>query len=835
MNKSKVVFFIVGILSLVQFTAYAQYTVKGKVTDSKTGEGLPFVNVYFQGSTTGTTTDFEGYYSITSNTKYDSVKATYIGYDERIKPISSAREQILNFQLVESITQLEEVVILPGENPAWPIMRKVVENKDSNNKINLTAYQYESYNKIEVDINNISEKFKNRKLFKDIVQIFDSLESVAGEDGEAILPLFLSESISDVYYRKDPKKNREVIKKNRFNGVGLEDAKIVNQLIGSTFQEYNFYNNYVTILNKQFISPISDSWKLFYMYLLTDSMMVDGEFCYKMEVDPKVSTDLAFYGTIWITKDDYALKQVDLNITKNANLNYVEDIKIQQQLIKTESGPWLPNKNRILMKVGNINDDWAGMLAKFYTSYENIIVDQPKDLEFFDEYYIIDETTNEDSEDYWKDVRHDPLTETEKYVYNMIDSMNSLPVVKTYVEIIEIFVNGYKNFGPWDFGPYIFSYANNSVEGNRMRVGFKTNYKLSEHWTFRGYLAYGGRDKVLKYSGSAEYLFNKRHWTRLRLQRTYDLFQVSVNPEDLTRNNLFLASTFWGKMRRAYYSEMNRFSFSSDITRGIRLGFGVQTRSFDPVFPFEYENDLGLTSQKFRTTEFNAQVRITKDEKWLLNNNGRISLGTKGWPIFTVNYTRGVNNLLQGDFDYDKLEVNIEKRFKLGFWGVSRYDISVGKIYSALPYPLLNAHLGNAGSPFYTVVAYNLMKRFEFVSDEWAGLRLVHSFQGNILNRVPLISKLKWRLIAHANVLYGNLSQQNVEFNPSNDPPYISDRIGFVPGVDGLDRNVPYVELGYGIENIFKVLRIDAFHRMTYLDKPNTPRFGVKFGVQFIL
>lgn len=805
--------------------------IRGKVTDAKTGEGLPFVNVFLPGSNTGTTTDFEGFYRIESRVFYDSIKVTYIGYDSKVKALEKVGSQTIDFQLAESLVQLDEVVIHPGENPAFPIMRKVIENKDQYDKRNLVAYQYESYNKIEVDINNISEKFKEKKIFKKVINLFDSLESMAGEDGEPILPLFLSESVSDFYYRQSPEKKREIIKKTRFKGVGLEDASLVSQVIGSTFQEYNFYQNYLTILNKQFISPISDSWQTFYYYLLTDSSFVNGEFCYKLEVDPKVKTDLAFYGSIWISKESYALKQVDLSITKNANLNYIEDITIQQELKETAAGPYLPSKNRILIRIANIDDQWAGFMAKFYTSNKDVKVNDPRDVKFYDEYLTLSESFDEDDESYWEGIRHDSLSNAEKYVYSMIDSINDLPLVKTYVEIIDIAVNGYKDFGPLEIGPYIYSYAFNNIENSRFRLGFKTNYLFSNHWTIRGYGAYGTGDGVFKYSGSLEYLLSRKHWTTFKISRTYDLFQVSVDPEKLENNNLFFSSTYWGTLRRPFYSEINELSARSDLFPGIIGSIGLRTETFEPHedYAFGYINEFGDTASTFRTTEVRARLRVTRNEKFILNDNDRISLGTSGWPIFTLSYTRGIRDFLDGDFNYDKLEFRVQKKVKMGFWGFSRYDLEMGKIYANVPYPLLNAHLGNAESIFYTSAAFNLMKRFEYVSDQYASLRWDHFFEGNILNRVPLLSKLKWRLLAHANVLFGSLNESNINIITERDE---NDR--FVSPPVGLNQREPYVEVGYGIENIFKVIRVDAFHRVTYL-YPGAPRFGVKVSLQVIL
>ncbi len=447
MRILKLLRYTVGILCFITLSVGAQVTtIKGKITDASSGDPIPFVNVVFKGTSIGTTTDFEGNYELTTANPTDSLIASYIGYRSRSKPVIKNVSQTINFQLLEESTRLREVVIIAGENPAFEILRNVVRNKSINDKRNLSAYEYDTYSKIEVDIDNITDKFREKKIVNQITQVLDSIDRIAGEDGKPVLPIFISESVSKFYYRKDPELKFENIKETKISGVGFEDGSLTSQLIGASFQEYNFYKNWLNILEKDFVSPIADGWRMYYEYDLMDSLYLGDDYCYRLDFFPKSPQSLAFTGSMWITKKEYALKQIEVTVGKQANLNFIEKIKIHQELEKTESGAWIPVKNRVLVDVGEIQDQWAGLLAKFYTSNRNIIVNKPKEVKFYERPILLDEgyILNQHDEDHWNSLRHDPLTESEKNVYRMIDTLQNIPVVRTYIDLVKILINGYK-------------------------------------------------------------------------------------------------------------------------------------------------------------------------------------------------------------------------------------------------------------------------------------------------------------------------------------------------------------------------------------------------------
>lgn len=822
--------FILLLLLLAGPVAFAQTKqIKGRVTDSDSGDPIPFVNVFFKGGTVGTTTDFDGYYTlkVPVGTLSDSLTASNISYTPRSKVINkSLAEQTINFQLEASSYKLAEVVISSGENPAFPIMREVVKNKAKNNKRSLNAYQYESYTKVEIDVDNISDKLRKKKAMQKIISVIDSLDQIAGEDGKPILPMFISEAISNYYYRDNPKKIKENIIKTKITGIGITDGSLVSQLVGSSFQEYNFYDNWLRIVQKDFASPIGDGWKGNYEFFLADTVELGDFPCYRIEIEPKRKQDLAFTGTIWIDSKSYALKQIDVTIGKEANLNFIEKIKLQQELEPTVGTGWLPVKTRVLIDIAEISNSSAGMLAKFYISNRDFVVNEPKDLKFYDMPIEVEEDARMDVKNYWEQNRHDSLSNEEKSVLVMIDSIKNIPVVKTYVEIANIVVNGYKKFGPIDVGPYLYTYLYNNIEGHRFRAGLRTNVDFSRKWVFKGYGAYGTHDGKFKYGTEINYIASRKPWTIFGIKRTHDIEQVGLLTEDIT-NTLFLAFTRFGTLRRPYFQTENTAFVQSEIKKGFTQTLRFRHFSFDPIGDFnfkyyDYSGDAPTEVNSYTSSEVTIESRFARDELFIQNDNERVSLGADKWPILTLRYTVGIKGALGSDFSYQKFAFNLNQNIKTGVLGRFNYSLTAGYIPSTLPYTLLQSHLGNE-SFFYNGSSFNLMNYFEFVSDTYASLKVRQNFEGLFFNRIPLIKRLKWRFLATGSILYGSVRDENL-YNDKINPP-----------VFGSLSKKPYVELGYGIDNIFRFIRIDAIHRLSYLNNPNVSRFGVKVSASFNL
>lgn len=827
----KFIYLFLGILCSVSLRAQ-ETIVTGKVTDAASGDPIPFANVVFKGTSVGATTDFDGKFSVHLLGPADSLVASYIGYISKSKAIKPGIRQVINFQLVEAVTSLQEVVVTAGENPAFPIMRKVIDNKNKNDKRALSGYEYDTYSKMELDLDHITDKFRERKVMKKIAQVLDSVQRIAGEDGKPILPLFITESVSKIYYRNEPSLKKELILKSKISGVGVQDGSTLTQLIGSSLQEYNFYQNWLGILRKEFVSPLADGWRLYYKYDLLDSVYVGDDFCYQIDFYPQSPEQLAFTGTMWITTKEFALRQIDATVTNKADVNFIDRIRIQQELKATSEGPWLPSKNRVLIDIGELTPNSAGMIAKFYTSNRNFIIGQPKPVSFYERNIeVTEDARNYEEEKYWDTLRHESLSSVEKNVYKMIDTLKNIPIVKTYTDIVQLVVDGHYNLGKVKLGPYINTVAWNTIEGVRVQFGFKTTYDFSKKWIYAASVGYGFADERFKYLGQATRILSTKHWTTLTFRTRHDMMRLGVDDESLLANPLFRTAVRWGIIRRGYYFDEQYVAYQREFFKGFSQKFAFRTRSFDPTYDFGYykePSDLTQIGGSYAFSEAIIESRYARDETFIQNKNERLSLGTLHWPIITLRYTHGIKGAFGGEFNYDKIYLNVTKRVRTGPLGVGQFSLSSEYIFNTLPYPLLAVHQANH-SHIYSPIANNLMNFGEFTSDQYVGLNYRQFLEGFLINRLPILHKLKWRVVATTNIIFGDLRKSNrdlISKTTADGRPALY--AGYFTGT-------PYVEVGYGVENIFKFLRVDFVHRLTYLDRPEARNFGVLFTAQIKL
>ncbi len=808
-------------------------TVEGIVLDASNLEPIPFVNVYFSKSNEGTTSDSEGKFILRASYPYDSLVISFVGFHHKVIPVKVGQHQIISVMLQSETVNLDEVVVLSGENPAWEIVRNAVKNKKLHDKRNLEAYQYQNYSRIEFDIENISTKLQNRKMVRDIWAGIDSASLEKNDKGNAVLPVFLSETISQYYVKNDPFARREEVKKSKVSGVAVEDGSMVSQVIGAAYQDYNFYQNWMRFLEKEFISPIADSWKIFYDYEITDTLMVDRDLCYKLQLYPIRKEDPAFNGIIWITTSDYALKKVDVYIDKSTNLNFMEKIELKQELGKSDAGPWLPLMTDLKIDVSNLGKNSASIWIKSFNTTSEWKVNDLKDKKFYTNEVIVAEDFAMHNDQYWNANRPETLTPMQLKTYHVIDTLVEIPRVRSIVEFVKLATTGYWRRGKFDIGPYLYAYAFNNYEGHAFRLGVKTNEYFNKKLTLKTYAGYGTMDQQWKYGFTGRFIIKRKPWTEFKIHSSHDLEQVGISSEDLVEDNyIFYAATRWQTFRRPYYITKNYVSIQSEPARGLTHKLALRHEYYDPKFPFYYF-DPGDTGSGLKSDLSSSSVKLTtrwaRDEMFLQDGNDRISLGPRRAPVIQLDYTYGFKDVLESDFEFHKLELEIYQKLRFGGFGESKLQLKGGYIFGQVPYLLLENHIGNE-SMFYTTGAFNTMNYFEFVSDQYASMRYEHYFQGLLMNKVPLIRKLKWRLLGTANILYGSLRQENKDIMSELDPegnPTLDFR--------GLDPDKPYIELGYGIENILKFIRVDGVHRITYRDSPEAQKFTLKASFQFKL
>jgi hypothetical protein len=824
---------------LISFSSQAQETViTGRVTEKGTNAGIPFVNIYFKGTLIGTVTDFDGNYNIKTNTPKDSIYISLIGYRSKAKPVKKGQIQVIDFQLSPEALNLNTIEIRPGINPALRIIKNAQENKSKYNRDNLNSVQYISYTKQEADVDNITPKMRRWKLFRPFIAMWDSLDVLAGEESKANLPVMMSEVISEIYSYKEAEKKRENVEAVKIKFVGMKDGSAVSQLTGTDFQNYNFSNNSVAIQGKDILSPIADNAMLFYNYYLIDSVVIDSFKCYKIDCRPKNKKDLAYTGTLWITDTTFAIKQLDLEITPDVNVNWIDRARIQEVLIPTEAGPWVPTQTRTTVDYTTITSKFVSMVVRTYNSNQNFVVNQPMKKDFYESRINYAEDALLKDTAWWRLNRPEKLTKMESKSYDMIDTVRSIPFIKHGANILYFLFTGYKDIGPVSIGHYMQVYSHNKYEGDKIKLGFYTNQKFSKVWTIKGYGAYGFRDRGFKYSLGVERILSRFPWRLVGIQYRDDIDQIGRNFSSSGSLNLgqapnILFSTFSqiNSVSKLLRKQEARIWYVREFNRGLITTFTFQNIKTNPLFPVLTGDQFNIFQQKkYSRTEIIINTRFSPKERYVQNGNERISLGNRKSTIISLTYLAGIKNVLDGDFNYHRVDASYENRFRFATLGFSNLYVKAGKIFSEIPYIFLEIPQGNE-TQVYANNTFNQMSYFEFVSDQYIEVFWQHHFSGLLFNRIPLMKKFNWREIVGINMTYGTLSNKNKQYNANNYFTVMDD--------------VPYFEADIGIENIFNVIRIDYLYRLTYNDdfylrdyrnaNPDNKisNWGIKVGLQF--
>lgn len=817
-NVLTILFFSLCFASMVN----AQVTrIRGKVLDKESQEPLPFVNISLEGTSLGTITDFNGDFFLETRLLSENILASYIGYITAKVSINSGNYQEIEIELQPENIELKEIVVNPGENPAHPILKNIIANKKKNDPTRISRYQYEIYNKMELDINNLTEEYKNQRMFRQFQFIFDYIDTSA-ITGKTFLPVFIVETLSDYYYQKNPLKKKEVIRANNISGI---DGDKVSEFTGQMYLDFNIYENFVPIMGKQMVSPLANFGLMYYKYYLVDSALRDNQWCYQISFKPKRKQEPTFNGYFWVQDTTFAIQNYKIRMDENVNINFVDDFVAEQTFILIDDSVWFPQKQELFIDFAVTNKDY-GFFGRKTTSFQNIKLYPPLEEKFFSKQLEDETVILENSRDYsleqWMAMRPEQLSGREQDIYSMVDSIKKVPLFTSIVDVINTIVTGYWVKGPIEIGPYYTLYSFNPIEGHRFKFGFRTSNAFSTKIMYNGHLAYGTRDQKIKYGAGFIYDFQKNPLRRVGVQYKLDYEQLGITENAFLTDN-FLASIFSRELNDkltevndiyTYYEHEWFQGYSNTITLRNKRIYSSET------VPFRYVNATSdtLSFNSLVTTEVKLNARLAFNEKFIMGEFDRVSLGTR-YPIINVNFTAGIQGIFDSGYEYYKLNVSVEHQFPINPFGEFKYIVDAGKIFGNAPYPFLQLHEGNQ-TYAYDDYAFNLMNYYEFVSKEYASLLLEHHFNGFFLNHIPLMRRMKLREVIGFKMLGGSLSERT----PGS--------IMFPENLDVLTK--PYMEAGAGVENLFKFIRVDAIWRLTYRDKPDVKaNFGIFAKLQF--
>lgn len=815
-------------LILLANVLYAQSTkVRGKVTDAKTGEPLPLVNVFFTGTTIGMTTDFDGVYFLETREEVVKLQASFVGYASQSVKINPGAYNEVHFKLEPVSFGLAEVVVGMGDNPAHAVLRNVIRNKYRNNPTEMKQYKYSTYTKMELDLTNIKPYFKNKKLQKNFGFVFNYMDTSV-ITGKAFLPVMISETSADCYYRLSPRLNREVINASRISGI-KEDYTIA-QFTGRMHVDVNFYENYLSVFEVRFASPLSDHGLLYYKYFLVDSLQKDGRKIYKMRFHPKGVSTPVLDGEVNIDSATWALESAKVKMMKGVNVNWIRDLVLETQFQLLNDSIWFMKQDKLFADFTIQVRDSSKLMAFLghrQIDYSNVEMgaDFADEVLKADNNVVVRKDVLKNDDTFWDTLRPVPLSEKEKQIYGMVDSVKNTPLYKNIYEFVNTVLFGYYNTKYVGFGPYYKLYSFNKLEGNRFQFGAQTTSDLSKKIQLRGYVAYSTKDEKVKGGGTLTYLFNEQPTSMLKLNYKHDVLQLGAGINAFSESNIL--SSIFSRGNNDRLSPVNQWdvSFEKEWRHGVTNIFTVQFREVYPSPYVQFIRPDGSPVSSVNTTSFGVKTRLSKDEIIVRNTFEKFSMGSD-YPIVNIDLSAGVKGILKNDYEYYRTELSLSHYFDIAPLGRSYYVLTGGKIFGKVPYPLLKLHEGNS-TYFYDPYAYSCMNFYEFASDLWCSLWWEHHFKGFFLGKIPLMKKLKWREVFTFKALWGTLSGKNNGSLPDTQAILV-----FPEGMSSVSK--PYIETGIGIENIFKILRVDAIWRLTHRQDragQNVQNFAVNFSL----
>nr|WP_294950156.1 DUF5686 and carboxypeptidase-like regulatory domain-containing protein [uncultured Mucilaginibacter sp.] len=836
------------LLSLTAVTRlYAQATVvKGTITDAKTHQPMPYVTVTFANSTIGGGTNTQGRYSISTTGKYTQIQVTFVGFKTATRTIEAGKEQEINIALTEDNHAINEVVVKSGkkkkytnkDNPAVELIRKVIAHKEQNQLENYNFAEYKQYERMSFALSNLSEKFKSKRIFKNYQFLFREQDSTA-IGGKTLLPLYQEEKLSDNYYRKSPYAKKQVISANK--QVKYDESFVDNQGLTAYFnrmyQDINIYDNNVSLLSNQLLSPIADHSPDYYKFFITDTLKDQQPNLIELSFTPRNTNGLLFEGRIYITMDgNYAVQNAVLNVNKNINLNFVRQMQATLAFEKNSDGKYHLSQSDLKIDFGLNKNKGGGVYGERLVSINNFVVNSPRtDDTYKGPAQVVAANADEKDDKYWLMTRPDTLDPAAASIYKNIDSLQTIPSFKKTMDIATLVLAGYKNYGKFEVGPANTFYSFNPVEGFRLRLGGRSTPQLSKRYYFETYGAYGTKDKEWKYFLSSTYSLNNKSIYSFPQNYIRASFQhdTKVPGQELqfVQESNFLLSFKRGANDMWLYNDIFRLDYVHEFSNHLSYSLGFKKWNqnaagalrFQNLLPNGNLNDVGT----IHTSEVSGSVRWAPHEKFYQGKLYRTPIPDK-YPIFTLSYAQGIKGLAGGDYNYQNITGNISKRFYLSQLGFTDVSTEGGYLFGQVPFPLLDIHHANQTYAFQ-LYSYNLMNFQEFVSDHYASIAIDHNFNGFLFNRVPLLKKLKLREIIDFKALWGGVRSENDPMNHAN-------LLRFPAGANGGTYalgSTPYIEGSVAVGNIFKILRIDLVKRFTYLDNPGAPEYGVRAFVKF--
>ena len=872
-------FLFVLCLGVVKLSAQ----IKGVVTDSETGDPIPYLNVYYDGKGVGTITDIDGQYTISVHPGWTKLTFSMVGYGTEVRNVSVNTKK-LDVKMKPDLV-LDEVIVKPKKekysrknNPAVEMMKKVIAAKKLNDLGVNDFYHYNKYQKITFSLNNITtDSLRESNLFKKYPFFRDQVE-VCEVTGKNILPISVDETVTEKLYRKEPHDEKTIVKGINSTGVNelFNTGDMLSTVLKDVFQDINIYQDRFRFLQYPFDSPISNAGINFYKYYIMDTVMVEREKCFHLTFVPNNSQDFGFTGHLHILADStYRVNKCVMNLPKKTDINFVDNMIIEQKFGQLSTGEWVLMEDDMLCEMSYLKKLLGSFQVRRQTRYSDFGFDEipakifkKKGAEIKD----VNAMMRDDS--FWKEYRPTELTKSEDNMDSFVDNLSKIKGFKYIMFVAKAFIENFVETGvkgkpsKVDIGPINTMISSNYIDGLRLRASAQTTANLNPHLFLRGYYAYGFKDEKSKYKAEVEYSFNKKEY----LPREYPINSLTVS---YSYDNMLPSDKFMGTDKdnvftsfkvttvdQYNYERTASVKYELEKESGLKTTLMLKHTNLEACGKLFYrtmaqENQLQqalatgeltgtdwvrspYNTRDFSLAEATLAFRYAPGETFVNTKQRRLPINLDA-PVFTLQHTLGLKGILGSDYTYNMTEISLYKRWWLSSWGNIDTSIKGGIQWNKVPFPLLIMPAANL-SYIIQNETFNLINNMEFLNDRYASLDVSWNLQGKIFNRIPLLKKLKWREFIGIKCLWGTLTDKNNPLLPQNAndselmlfPGHYDAAGNFHTSSYVMDPKKPYVEVSAGIHNIFKLLHVEYVRRLNYNELPTASKWGIRFMIRTV-
>ena len=845
MKVFRKLYFVVALLLVSTLQLMAQQKITGRVIDED-GFAVSYASVQYRGHKIAVSSDSQGKFSIE---KHPGWVLTVSALSYKSQTISvNEKMDFIEVKLKDDSHKLNEVVVKTKrgkysrkDNPAVELMRRVIAAKKKTDLSNHDYYQYDKYQKITLALNDLKKEQLEGKFFSKRQYLLDQVET-SPYNGKLTLPVSIDETVSQHIYRKDPKTEKDIIKGQQSNGIGqvIQTGEILNTALKDAFTDVDIYDDYVRLLQYPFPSPIGRTGISIYHYYIEDTVYVERDLCYHLQFIPANSQDFGFRGELYVLADSSLhVKKCNLYMPHNTDVNYVKNMKIEQEYTRLDNGEWVLSKDDMIAEL-HVNSMLQDLLVVRNTRLTDYAFDELPKILFKGKAKVRHDmdAMNRD-EAYWNKYRQVDLTKSESSMDSFIHRMENSKGFKYIIFFVKALMENYVEIGggtdgkksKFDLGPVNTYISKNFVDGIRLRLAGRTMAALNPHFFWDGYAAYGTKSNDWYTGNIFTYSLNKKKNSPFEFPMRNLTFEVArdvTSPSD--ENLLHNKDNFFMTFRAATQDEMflyhrQKLAFTYETDWGFRFNTSLRFQSNRTVGNLHYYHLDGTEVKKIRMTDLNVGINYNPGVTYVNTKQQRLPINLDS-PEIGLSHTMGFKGFMGGQYHSNITKLSIYKRQWLGSWGYLDFHAIGQAQWNKVPFPMLILPPINL-SYFEQETTISLMKDWEFLNDRQVFWALSWDMNGKLLNRIPLIKKLKWREWFAIKGVWGHLTDKN---NPYLEKNQGDGRLFKFPKNSHVMNDTPYWECVAGVHNIFKFFSVEYVRRLTYLNNNNIDKWGIRFG-----